>query len=167
MYTYGGFPTGLAVMNLPAMQETWVWSLSREDPLEEGVSTHSGMLAWRVPWTEEAGGLQSLGSQRVGREHTGIRVQQASQGALAVKHPLANAGGTGGTLWIPGLGRSPGGGHGNLLQYSCLENSTVRGAWLATVHGVSQSQTWLNRLRTHVLTTHTEKCLSSANIVVE
>ena len=53
------------VKNLPAMQETWVQSLSREDPLEEGMATHSRILAWRIPWTEEPGGLQSMGLQRV------------------------------------------------------------------------------------------------------
>ena len=47
------------VKSLPAMQETWVRSLSQEDPLEEGMASHSNILAWRIPWTEEAGGLQS------------------------------------------------------------------------------------------------------------
>ena len=54
------------VKNPPAMQETWVQSLDREDPLEEGMATHSRILAWRIPWTEKPGGLQSMGSQRVG-----------------------------------------------------------------------------------------------------
>ena len=49
-------------------QETWVQFLGREDPLEEGMATHSGILAWRIPWTEEPSGLQSMGSQRVGLE---------------------------------------------------------------------------------------------------
>ena len=49
------------VKNLPAMQETRVRSLSREDPLEKGMSTHSSILAWRIPWTEEPDGLQSTG----------------------------------------------------------------------------------------------------------
>ena len=53
------------VKNLPAVQETWVRLLGWEDPLEEGMETHSSNLAWRIPWTEEAGGLQSMGSQRV------------------------------------------------------------------------------------------------------
>ena len=53
------------VKNLPEMQETWVQSLGREDPLEKGMVTHSSILAWRTPWTEEPGGLQSMGSQRV------------------------------------------------------------------------------------------------------
>ena len=53
------------VKNPPAMRETRVQSLGREDPLEEGMATHSSILARRIPWTEEPGGLQSVGSQRV------------------------------------------------------------------------------------------------------
>ena len=53
------------VKNLPAVLETWVQSLGRADPLEEEVLTHSSMLAWRIPWTEDTGGLQSSGLQRV------------------------------------------------------------------------------------------------------
>ena len=53
------------VKNPPANQETQVCSLGWEDPLEEGMATHSSILAWRIPWTEEPGGLQSMGSQRV------------------------------------------------------------------------------------------------------
>ena len=52
------------VKNLPAMQETWVRSLGWEDPLEEGMATHSSILAWKIPWIEEPGGLQSMGLQR-------------------------------------------------------------------------------------------------------
>ena len=51
---------------LPAMLETWVRFLGREDPLEKEMATHSSILAWRIPWTEEPGGLQSMGSQRFG-----------------------------------------------------------------------------------------------------
>ena len=54
----------MTAKNLPAMQETWVLSLSREDPLEEGMATHSSILAWRIPWIEEPGRLQSIGSQK-------------------------------------------------------------------------------------------------------
>ena len=53
------------VKNPPAMQETWVQSLGWEDPLEKGIATHSSILAWRIPWTEEPGRLQSMGLQRV------------------------------------------------------------------------------------------------------
>ena len=52
------------VKNLPSMQETQVRSLGREDPLEKEMVTHSSILAWKVPWTEEPGGLQSIGSQK-------------------------------------------------------------------------------------------------------
>ena len=54
------------VKNLPAMQEIQVRSLGWEDPLEKGMATHSSLLAWEIPWTEEPGGLQSMGLQRVG-----------------------------------------------------------------------------------------------------
>ena len=56
------------VKNPPAMQETPVRSLGWEDPLEKGMATHSSILAWRIPWREKAGGLQSMGSQRVGHD---------------------------------------------------------------------------------------------------
>ena len=80
------------VKNSPAMWETWVQSLGGEDPLEEGMATHS----------------------------------RTSLVALMVKNPAANTGDMGS---IPGLGRSPGGGHGNPLQDSCLKNPINRGAW--------------------------------------
>ena len=51
---------------LPAMWETWVQSLGQEDPLEKKMATHSNILAWRILWTDDPGGLQSMGSQRVG-----------------------------------------------------------------------------------------------------
>ena len=56
-----GFPGGSAGKDLPAMQETWVLSLDWEDPLEEGIATHSSILAWRILWTEEPGRLYSWG----------------------------------------------------------------------------------------------------------
>ena len=57
-----GFPVQM-VKNLPAMQEIWVRSLDGEDPLEKGMATHSSILAWNIPWTEELGRLQSMGFQ--------------------------------------------------------------------------------------------------------
>ena len=60
------FSVAQTVKNLPGMQQNRVQSLGREDPLEKGMATHSSTLAWRIPWTEESGGLQSMGSQRVG-----------------------------------------------------------------------------------------------------
>ena len=56
------------IKNLPAIQETWVQSLGWEDTLERGMATHSSILAWRIPWIEEPGKLQSMGSQRVGHD---------------------------------------------------------------------------------------------------
>ena len=56
------------IQNPPAEWESWVQSLGGEDPQEEGMATHSSILVWRIPWTEEPGGLQSMGSQRVGHD---------------------------------------------------------------------------------------------------
>ena len=61
----GCFPGGSVVKNLPPRQETQVQPLSREDPLEKEMAIHSNILAWRIPWTEEPGALQSMGSLRV------------------------------------------------------------------------------------------------------
>ena len=63
----GAFLIAQPVKNLPAVQETWVQSLGQEDPLEKEMATHSSILAWKIPWMEEPGGLQSMGSQRVGQ----------------------------------------------------------------------------------------------------
>ena len=60
-----GFPGGSEVKNMPAKQQTKIWSLGWEDPLEEGMATHSGILAWEIPWTEEPGRLQSMGLPEV------------------------------------------------------------------------------------------------------
>ena len=71
LFTWGqtmveGFPSGSEVKHLPAMWETRVQSLGREDPLQKEMATHSGTLAWEIPWMEEPGRLLSMGSQRVG-----------------------------------------------------------------------------------------------------
>ena len=57
-----GFPSGSDVKNPPAMQKTWIQSLGWKDPLEKGMATHSSILAWRIPWAEEPGRLQPMGS---------------------------------------------------------------------------------------------------------
>ena len=62
------FPGGSAVKNPPAMQEMWVQSLGQKDPLEKKIVTHSSNFIWEIPWTEDPGGLQSMGSQRVGHD---------------------------------------------------------------------------------------------------
>ena len=68
MLTIKGFPSGSAVKNLPAMRETWIRSQDQGHPLEKRMASHSSILAWRIPWTEEPDRLQSVGSQRVGRD---------------------------------------------------------------------------------------------------
>ena len=162
------------------MQETRVQSLGWEDPLEKGMTTHSSILAWRIPWMEELLGLQSMGSQRVGQDWVTFIslhffISHASQfylwnilnvikvfwkrykptpnyflmfltlnsglgfpGGPESQESVCNAGDLG---LISGLGRSPGKGNGNPLQYSCLENPMDRGAWRAIVHGFAKSLT--------------------------
>ena len=66
--TYTTSPVAQMVKRLPAMLETRIRSLGREDPLEKGMATHSSTLAWKIPWMEEPGKLQSVGSQRVGHD---------------------------------------------------------------------------------------------------
>ena len=61
-------PFSQTIKNVPAMQETRVRSLGREDPLEKGMATHSSILAWTIPWTEDPDGLQPKGSQRIGHD---------------------------------------------------------------------------------------------------
>ena len=65
------------VKNPPAVQETQVWSLGREDPLEKGMAIHSGILIWKIPWTEEHGRLQSMGSKSI--RHNWVTKQQAPE----------------------------------------------------------------------------------------
>ena len=62
-FPFGASLVAQMVKNLPVMKETWVQSLAGDDPLEEGMATHSSILAWKIPWTEEPGGLQSIGLQ--------------------------------------------------------------------------------------------------------
>ena len=101
--------------NPSAQRRYWFDPWVRKTPLEWEVATHSSILAWEIPWTEEPGGLQSMGDQRV------------SPDGAAVKNPPADAGDAGDRSLLLGLGRSPGGGNGNPLQYSYLENFMDRG----------------------------------------
>ena len=71
LYILGASMVVQTVKHLPAMQETWVQSLGQEDPLEKEMATHSSTLAWKIPWMEEPGGLQSMGSQRSPGEGNG------------------------------------------------------------------------------------------------
>ena len=132
-----GYLAAQMVKTLAAMQETQVWSLHQEDPPEKWMATHSSILAWKIPWTEEAGRLQSMGSQRVRHNWVTSTIYSLTVGNSNGKESAHNLGDLG---LIPGLGRSPGGGHGNPLQDFCLENSMDRGAWWATAHGIAKSQ---------------------------
>ena len=132
------------VKHLSAMQETPVQSLGWEDPLEKEMAAHSSTFAWKIPWMEEPGGLQSMGWQRVGHNWA-----TSLLGGSMGKESTYNAGDTGNINLICRWGRAPGGGHGNSFQYSCLENPKDRGAWWATVHKVSKSSTWLKHLSMH------------------
>jgi len=80
-----GFPGGSVLENPSAKQEMEVQSLGQEDPLEKEMATHSSILAWEIPWTEEPGGLQSMGSQRVG--HNLAIEQQATIRKEPPKNP--------------------------------------------------------------------------------
>ena len=68
MYTHKDFLLGSAVKKVPSMQETQLRSLDQEDSLDKGVATHSSILAWRIPWAKEPGGLQFMALQRVGQD---------------------------------------------------------------------------------------------------
>ena len=114
--------------NLPAMQETRVRSLGREDPLEKGKAGHSSILARRIPRTEEPGGLQSVGSESDTTERLHF--------FKAISGPVKEYALSGFDPWV---GKIPWKGNGNPLQYPCLENLMGSGAWWAAVHGVAKS----------------------------
>ena len=129
-----------------------------QDLLWDHSANHSSIAACRVPWTEEPGRLQSMGSESDTTEWA--RDHWTSQVARVVKNPPANAGDARDPSLIPGSGRSSGVGNGNTLQYSCLGNSMNRGDWWATVHRVPELDTtkWLN---TH---THRLICCTVLNL---
>ena len=97
---------------LPAMQETWVRSLGREDLLEKEMATHSSILAWRIPWTKEPGGLPRVYEESDRTERLHFHFSLSCFGEE----------------------------NGNPLQCSCLENPRDGGAWWAAVYGVAQSR---------------------------
>ena len=134
------------VKDLPAMWETWVQSLGWEDPLEEGMATHSSVFAWRIPWTEEPWGLQSCGhkeSDTIERPSTAwhsINRIPLEPGHYADQSKeclyLLISASPGSVHWS---GRPPWWREGFPLQYSCLEKSMDGGAWQATARGVTKS----------------------------
>ena len=74
-HIYWSFPDSLVVKNPPSMQETWIWSLGREDLLEKEMATHSSILPWKIPWTKEPGRLQFMGLQTVRHDWTHTHTQ--------------------------------------------------------------------------------------------
>ena len=123
------------------MQEMGVRSPGQEDSLEKEMAAHSSILAWRISLTEEPGGLQSMGLQRVGHSWAANTVNSKQKGLVSWKEPWDPFGFPGGSEGkasaynavdpgsIPQLGRSPGEGNGTPLQYSCLENPMDWEAW--------------------------------------
>ena len=125
-------PSVQTVKHLPAMRETWVWSLGPEDPLEKEMATHSSIFAWRIlRMVEESAGLQFTGSQRVGHDWATSLTHSCNfwgfPGGSEGKASACKVGS------IPGSGRPPGEGNGNPLQYSCLENPMDREAWWGSI----------------------------------
>ena len=109
--------------HLPAMWETWVRSLVREDPLEKEMATHSSILAWRIPWTKEPGRLQSTASQRVRHDWaTSLSLSEIILASLVAQMVKRLTAMRETRSSISGLRRYPGEGNVNPLQYSCLEN---------------------------------------------
>ena len=142
-----GFPGGSdGKASLSTMWETQVRSLGQEDPLEKEMTILSSSLAWRIPWTEEPSGLKSTRLQRVGPDRATTHTHAVSFGLPCSSAGNESAHIVGDLGSVPGPGRSPGGGHGNPLQYSCLEDPTDREAWEATDCGVTKSRTRLKRL---------------------
>ena len=144
----------------------WAQSLGQSDLLEESMATLSSILTWSMSWTEEPGGYGPWGCKELDTtERLTLSLSAetepcapaagSSQVALVVENPPANAGGIGDLGLIPGPGRSPGGGHGNPLQYSCLENPRAREAWRATVRRVTKSRTRLSDFHFHSIDTYT------------
>ena len=139
-------PGRLQSMGSQRVGHEWATSLHSLHTLslEKEMATHSSILAWRIPWTEEPGGPWSMGSQRVRHDWSDWTRMHAPYLGFPGSSAVKNAGDLGDASSIPGLGRSPGGGNGNPLQYSCLENLMDRGALQATVHGVTKSRTQLS-----------------------
>ena len=131
---------------MQVMQDMWVWSLGQEDPLEEEMATHSSILAWKIPWTEDPGGLRSMGLQRVRCDWTYTHMLATPIFCFpcgpAGKESACYAGDL---ILIPGLERAPGEGKGYPLQYSGLENSMD-----CTVYGVAKSKIWLRDSHFHL-----------------
>ena len=134
------------IKHLPTMQEKWFQSLGREDLLEKEMVTHSSILAWKIPWMEEPGRLQSKGLKRVRHEWmTSLSLFFSlyySLNQLVKSLPATQET----RVWSLGWEDYPGERNGNPLHYSCLENALDRGAWQATVYGIPRvGHNWVTK----------------------
>ena len=127
---------------------TWkYWYLVRDVlcSVEKAMAPHSSTLTWRIPWTEEPGGLQSMASHRVGRDWSGFVHTYTSclgfPGGASGEEPTCQCRRPKRRSSVPGLERSPGGGNRNPPHYSCLESLMYRGAWRTSVHRVEKLDT--------------------------
>ena len=118
--------------------------------LEKEMATHSSILAWRIPGTEEPSGLLSMGSHRVGHDWSDLAAMLSLSflGGARGKEPTCQCRRHKGHRFNPWVRKIPGGGHGKTLQYSCLEIPMDREAWWATVHRVAKNWTRLKQLST-------------------
>ena len=150
------FLAAQTVKRLSTMRETRVRSLDWEDPLEKEMAIHSRTIAWKIPWTEDPGRLQSMGSQRVGHDwvtslHFTSMLSRASHVAQWIKNLPAMQGIQ--ETWVQSLDLE------DPLEeemathssYSCLGNPMDRGAWQAAVHRVTKNQKRLKQLSMHAL----------------
>ena len=156
-------PMSQHVNNLPAMQGTWVQSLSQEVLLEEGTATHSSILAWRIPWTEEPGRLQSIGLQRVGldwatkRHQHILRVQKWSSRERNYRSPHGTEGlrlasdpqlprKAGKAKERTGMGLGGGQWKGVVLKHQLLQCPPVSSPALQCLNNITAPETLLKRL---------------------
>ena len=150
-------PIRLQSMGSQRVWHDWVTSLSlftfHFPVLEKEMASHSSVLSWRIPGAGEPGGLPSMGLHRIGQDWSDLAAAAAAdiklRNSLWLCFPCSSVGkesacSAGDPDWIPGLGRFPGEGNGNPLQYPCLENLTDRWTWWAAVHGVAKSRARLS-----------------------
>ena len=157
--TYGTSLVAQMVKHLPTMQETWVQSLGREDPLEKEMATHSSILAWKIPWTDVPGRLQSVHGVTKSRTRlSGFTSLHFL--APMIKNSPANAGDIRDVGSVPGLRRSPGGRHSNhssILAFNFLKVLTVVKYTNKTYHLIICKHTVQPCLYIHCCATNLQK----------